>query len=70
MTSPVCSAWGLWPAPSMITSQSEPAGAVAVRAAAPRHNGRRPSRGERHADVDSTCFAKCSANRLTASHSV
>ena len=67
MTSPVCSAWGLWPAPSMITSQSEPAGAVAVRAA---ENGRRPSLGERHADVDSTCFAKCSANRRTASHSV
>jgi hypothetical protein len=28
------------------------------------------SRGEPHADADSNCFAKCSANRLTASHSV
>ncbi len=28
------------------------------------------SRGERHADADSNCIAKCSANRLTASHSV
>jgi hypothetical protein len=33
-------------------------------------NDRRLSRGERHADADSNCFAKCSANRFTASHSV